>query len=74
MSKLTPEAAWDWLAEHENLEISYDYGHEGEVGSWLVHRQTGNINDREWEEVGSGATPLEAVRQALANLKSPEEQ
>ena len=39
---------------------------EGEPCVWRVHRRSGGRNDREWDLIATGATPLEAVTQALA--------
>lgn len=57
-----------WLGERRNLELSYGYEDE-EQGGWQVHRVSGNRNDREWELLGTAATPEESIaeaRQALA--------
>lgn len=63
--------AWDWLAKNESLELAFGYGPEPEdPGEWRVHERGGNINDREWTLISSGATPLEAV-QAARTSKEP---
>lgn len=58
------------FGQHTNLELSYRHGEEGDDGSWQVHRVNGGVNDREWTLIGSGATPSDAIRQALATLKA----
>lgn len=72
------QQAWDWLAKHRNLELSYGYGEDEEdTDGWLVHRVRGNVNDREWEQIGAGLTPLaalEAARQFLAPAEARSEQ
>lgn len=58
------------FGQHTNLELSYRHGEEGDDGSWQVHRVNGGVNDREWDLIGSGATPADAIDQALAVLKA----
>jgi|GEM_PF-3607010 len=65
--------AWDWLAKNESLELAFGYGPEPEdPGEWRVHERGGNINDREWTLISSGATPLQAV-QAARTLKGADQ-
>jgi hypothetical protein len=61
---------WQWLADNTSLSLEFGYPRdiEGEPGRWEVHRVTGNINDREWELVGTGDTPLAAVLAARAAI------
>lgn len=55
-----------WLSENRNVELSFDYGDADEDGKgWCVHRVNGGVNDREWTLIGTGATPLDALRAAL---------
>ncbi len=61
--------AWTWLAANIGMELSWgdaDDAEEGEPCVWRVHRRSGGRNDREWDLIATGATPLEAVTQALA--------
>ena len=60
--------AWEWLSGQTNLSLDYDWPNEGDDGEWRVHRVRGSVNDREWELVCSGATALEAVREARSIL------
>lgn len=62
------EGAWTWLAGRMNLVLDCDWPDEEDNGVWQVHRVSGSVNDREWELVGSGATPLEAVEAARLSL------
>lgn len=56
-----------WLAANQNVELSFDYGDADDDGKgWVVHRVNGGINDREWTQIGSGSTPLEALTAARA--------
>lgn len=59
---------WDWLTERTNLTLDYQFGDEGEEGAWVVHRVSGNVNDREWDEIATGLTPREAVEAARLKL------
>lgn len=48
-------------------ELSYQF--DGECygpGGWRVHNVVGYPNHREWQLVGAGATPSEAIRAAIA--------
>ena len=63
------EHAWQWLSDQTNLSLDFDWPVEAEDGEWQVHRVTGNVNDREWELVGSGGTPLAAIIAAAALLQ-----
>lgn len=56
---MTAEELLDWLPA--NYELSHDWELED---CWVVHRVNGGRNDREWTLVGSGSTPLEALRAA----------
>jgi hypothetical protein len=65
------EEAWSWLTSRENLSISHHgpvYGDDDEPEEWRVHRESGGINDREWDVVGAGKTALDAVLAARAAL------
>lgn len=66
--------AWDWLAEHINLELNWgDHpdAAEGDPCVWLVHSVNGGRSDREWDLIGFGDTPLEAVEIARQALSPP---
>lgn len=55
-----------WLAQHQNCELSHHYGEEGdEPDEWRVHRVNGGRNDREWTLIGRGATPADALAEAM---------
>jgi hypothetical protein len=58
---------WDWLSERINLELSFGTDDEEELGEWRVHSVNGGYNDREWTLIGTGVTPTDALRQALAS-------
>jgi hypothetical protein len=73
------QSAWDWLASYRRLSIEWDgpvyCDDDGPDEGWRVYRESGNVNDREWEEIGFGSTPLEAVQaasQALSTLSGGE--
>jgi hypothetical protein len=67
------KAVWDWLAERTGLELSW-YAEPEEDPEWQVHRVTGGVNDREWELVGTGATPLLAFEDARTTLAAQQDQ
>lgn len=58
------------FGQHRNLELSYHYADEDDDGAWQVHRVNGGRNDREWTLIGSGATPADAIDQALAAMQA----
>jgi hypothetical protein len=69
--------ALDWFAEQRRLELYYHtavYGDDDDLAEeWRVDRRGGSINDRAWDTVGRGETPLEAIQNARASLPaSPE--
>jgi hypothetical protein len=55
--------ALDWLEQRPAYEVSCDSN--GEELEWVVHRVVGSPNDREWREVGRGATPRAAISDAM---------
>jgi len=58
----------DLLAEmgkHTNWELSYSGGWTDDPAVWTVHEVTGGRSDRVWTEIGSGATPAEAIATAI---------
>lgn len=59
-----------WLAEHRSLELDYGFDAEEEDMFWRVHERSGNVNDREWDLIGQGATPLAALLSAKSYLES----
>ena len=59
-----------WLAGHRRLELDYGYDDEAEEMSWRVHECSGNVNDREWDLIGQGATPLAALLSAKSYLEA----
>lgn len=61
--------ALGWLGQHRNAQL-YWYGHiygddDREPEEWRVDLERGSINDREWETVGRGETPLAAIQSAM---------
>lgn len=67
--------AWAWLAANINMELSWGEDAdeiEGEPCVWRVHRCSGGRNDREWDLIATGSTPLEAVSKAIALQKGSE--
>jgi hypothetical protein len=67
---ISGESLWAWLSEHTNLALDYDWPVEGGEGEWQVHRVTGNVNDREWELIGTGETAFGAVEAARSLLST----
>jgi len=62
--------AWEWIDKYD-LSLDRHSGDEPEDEDyWVVQRITGNINDREWDEIGRGETPLAAVLAAQAALST----
>lgn len=65
--------AWDFLASNRRFSLDpcgpVYCDDDDQFSGWRVHRESGPINDREWEIVGEGDTPLLAVEAALANHK-----
>lgn len=59
-----------WLAEHRGLELDYGFDAEEEDMFWRVHERSGNVNDREWDLIGQGATPLAALLSAKSYLEA----
>lgn len=62
--------AWNWLAANVSMELTW-----GEVDNdpsdceWRVHRRHGGYNDREWDLIATGSTPLDAVCAALKRIE-----
>lgn len=72
----TPDRSDDalaWLATKPRLAVEHFgpvYGDDDDQSAgWRVMRETGPINDREWDEVARGDTPLAAITAARAALK-----
>lgn len=59
-----------WLAERPSLELDYGFDAEEEDMFWRVHERSGSINDREWDLIGQGATPLAALLSAKSYMES----
>lgn len=63
------EQALAWLAEHQNLELHHYmpvYGDDDDDAfEWRVTKVSGPINDREWDTIGKGETPLAALQAAM---------
>lgn len=63
------------FAKHINWELDWgnsDPTDESSECVWRVHACNGGRNDREWELLGIGDTPLAAIKSALARLDTPE--
>jgi hypothetical protein len=58
---------WAKFAENIGLEISWgELDNDPSECGWRVHARFGGVNDREWNLVATGSTPLEAIRKALS--------
>ena len=64
------DEALEWLSGQTNLELSYDhgFGDDGDEPGWVVHRVTGPMNDREWEEIARAPTVAAAIQKARETL------
>ena len=64
--------ALEWLDGQHRLSIDYYspwYGDDDDQSTeWRVSKESGSINDREWDIVGTGQTVLEAINAARAAL------
>ena len=55
----------EWLGENVGLELSWgEIDNDPSECAWRVHRRHGGTNDREWDLVAVGKTPLEALTRA----------
>lgn len=63
----TAEEALEWLGYGGSrfLDIVQRYYCEDDPTHWVVKQVYGPINDREARTLGKGATPLEAIRNAM---------
>lgn len=54
--------ALDWFGQNQNLSLEFDWS-DADTDSldWVVYRENGGINDREWTAIGSGPTPQAAI-------------
>src|SRR5690606_17914394 len=63
----------NWLHQQKRLSLEFYspiYGDDDDQAEeWRVHRQSGGINDREWEIVGRGITPSEALADARSRIR-----
>ncbi len=61
--------ALEWFSGQHRLSLQHYspmYGDDDDQSvEWRVHRESGSINDREWEIVGRGETALDAILAAL---------
>jgi hypothetical protein len=60
-----------WFTSQHNLSLihySPTYGDDDLRVEWRVSKESGPINDREWETVGRGVTVTEAIAEARAAL------
>lgn len=64
--------ALDWFGTQRNLEMvfysPFYCDDDDQAEEWRVFRVGGSINDREWDQVGQGETPLDAIIAARAAL------
>jgi hypothetical protein len=60
------------FALHTNWELSHKHPYYGDDDDdevcWIVNEVVGGINDREWNAIGKGATPAEAMADAIRAL------
>lgn len=67
----------EWFSGQRRLSLAHYspmYGDDDdEAVEWRVHRESGSINDREWEVIGRGETVLAAMLDARAALRSAQE-
>ena len=59
--------ALDWLTDKTSLELHWRADPE-EDGAWCVHMVVGGVNDREWNLLATGETPLAALKSARTAL------
>ena len=59
--------ALDWLTDKTSLELHWRADPE-EDGAWCVHMVVGGVNDREWNLLATGETPLAALKSARSTL------
>lgn len=63
-------AALAWFGEQRRMSLSHYspmYGDDDDQSiEWRVDCESGPINDREWDIVGRGETPLAAILDAQA--------
>jgi len=67
------ETALDFLGEHKGRSLAFDgkfYCEDDNTDLWTVTEEHGNINDREWDVLGSGKTPVAALLDARARARS----
>lgn len=73
LARLTAEVGeLEWFGQQRRLSL-YFYSpvyadDDDQDEEWRVDKEGGSINDREWDTVGRGATPLEAISAARAAL------
>lgn len=54
--------ALDWFGQNENLSLEFDWSDADTDGlDWVIYRENGGRNDREWTVVASGPTPQAAI-------------
>ena len=71
IARLTEQVSGlEWLSSHTNLELSYHYGFsdDDDEPGWVIHRVTGPINDREWEQIARAPTVAAAIQTARETL------
>ena len=66
--------AMDWFGGQRNLELAFyrpTYSDEDDLSEeWRIWRVSGPINDREWDQVGAGETPMAAIEAAYAAIRN----
>lgn len=53
----------DFLGTGKHKDIGLDY----DTGDTIIFEVRGNLNDRQWHELGRGATLREAIDDAMEN-------
>jgi hypothetical protein len=65
-------AALEWFGTQHRLSLDFYspvYGDDDDQSQeWRVTKESGSINDREWDVIGRGETPLAAITAARAAL------
>lgn len=69
-----PSEAIAWFGQNTRLELSHYspvYCDDPDQSvEWRVHERRGSINDREWNLLGKGETPLAAIKNAMSQRKA----
>lgn len=69
MSNREKASLLDRFSEHHNLVLEYysptNDDDDDQSREWRVQHVSGSINDREWTQVGNGATAADAMRMVM---------